>query len=522
IPPIKNLIQKLSECHEEEIPRIVESAIDWSYPRGDLFHWIGVLNRFDTMLENICKNYNLKKLQTSKFSEGARVVLVAILKFSRVLLENCTNRNLYSSYEHLNDLLYTSDLDVLEVLLRLILRPAQRLSNQRALRTNFTISPERILTLAHCWGTKEYDLEMENLASDDVTIPEELTTLNYQFYRHLTPSEAAETTVDKKSDTTTPTQSQKSQRKDSASSSGGTKAGEGVTLISVNNVRQLGDTDMNILNHVVQEYNIPEEFHFALLNRIRIVTNISSTEARRRLLIIRLLAVAIMGSFIHVPFVYDCYYKRSKLFLYEPDIVANLAKLVHPDRNIPFDIQTVALYALDGISRYRSKLGEVLTAINASANHGILLYVLRRVIADLERDNPIYPQEYYDALFALISYIITTQTGGTMVISAGIVPTLLQLLNNKNSHQLKNVTKAVGILDSLVYGFNTSFTSFCNANGVRVLVGRIKEEVDNGIRLAKEARDNQMEGITIANSSAPAGPSSEVGELISSVAIEND
>ncbi|CAG8807424.1 14954_t:CDS:2, partial [Gigaspora rosea] len=83
IPPIKNLIQKLSECHEEEIPRIVESAIDWSYPRGDLFHWIGVLNRFDTMLENICKNYNLKKLQTSKFSEGVRVVLMAILKFSR-------------------------------------------------------------------------------------------------------------------------------------------------------------------------------------------------------------------------------------------------------------------------------------------------------------------------------------------------------------------------------------------------------------------------------------------------------
>ncbi|CAG8511149.1 8932_t:CDS:10, partial [Scutellospora calospora] len=501
IPPIKNLIQKLNECREEEIPGIVESAIDWSYPRGDLFHWIGVLNRFDTMLENICKNYNLKKLQTSKFSEGVRIVLVAILKFSRVLLENCTNRNLYSSYEHLNDLLYTSDLDVLEVLLRLILRPAQRLSNQRALRTNFTISPERILTLAHSWGTKEYDLEMEQLASDDVTIPEELTTLNYQFYRHLTPSEAAETTVDKKSDVIPSTQSQKNQRKDSASSSGGTKTGEGVTLISINNVRQLGETDMNILNNVVQDYNIPEEFHFALLNRIRIVTSIPLTEARRRLLIIRLLAVAIMAHVIpeHVA--------QSKLFLYEPDIVANLAKLVHPDRNVPFDIQTVALYALDGISRYRSKLGEVLTAINASANHGILLYVLRR--------------EYYDALFALISYVITTQTGGTMVISAGIVPTLLQLLNNKNSHQLKNVTKAVGILDSLVYGFNTSFTSFCNANGVRILVDRIKEEVDNGIQLSKDARGDQMEGITIASTSTSAVPSSEVGEIPPNV-IENE
>ncbi|CAG8789185.1 9272_t:CDS:2, partial [Acaulospora morrowiae] len=116
-PQIKNLIQKLNECREEEIPDIVDSVREWSYPRGDLFHWIGVLNRFDTILENICQMYKLKKLQTSNFSEGTRTVLVAILKFSRVLLENCTNRNLYSSYEHLNDLLYTSDLGVLEILL---------------------------------------------------------------------------------------------------------------------------------------------------------------------------------------------------------------------------------------------------------------------------------------------------------------------------------------------------------------------------------------------------------------------
>ncbi|CAG8766933.1 5759_t:CDS:2, partial [Acaulospora morrowiae] len=281
--------------------------------------------------------------------------------------------------------------------------------------------------------TKEHNLEMVHLASDDVTIPEELTALNYQFYRHLTPSEAAETTVEKKNDVTnvSPAQLQKSQRKDSLSSTSGTKAGEGVTVISVNNIRQLGNTDMDILNNVVQEYEIPEEFHFALLNRIRIATSITSTESRRRLLIIRILAIAIMAHVIPEQVA------QPKLFLYEPDIVSNLAELVHPDRNVPFDIQTVSFFALDGISRYRSKLGEVLTAINASANHGILLYVLRRVIADLDRDRQIYPQEYYDSLFALISYIITTQTGGTMVISAGIVPTLLQLINNKIPHQLK-------------------------------------------------------------------------------------
>ncbi|CAG8770870.1 2017_t:CDS:2, partial [Funneliformis caledonium] len=204
------------ECREEEIPVIVDSIKEWSYSRGDLFHWITVLNRFDSILENICQSYKLKKLQAENFNEETRSVLLAILKFSRMLLENCTNRNLYSSYEHLNDLLYTSDLGVLEVLLRLILRPAQRLSNQRALRTNFTISQERILTLVHSWGTKEYDIEMAQLASEEVKIPEELTTLNYQFYRRLTPSEAAETTGEKKNETagTATSTPQKGKRKD--------------------------------------------------------------------------------------------------------------------------------------------------------------------------------------------------------------------------------------------------------------------------------------------------------------------
>ncbi len=194
-------------------------------------------------------------------------------------------------------MLYTSDLGVLEVLLRLILRPAQRASNQRALRTNFTISQERILTLVHSWGTKEYDLEMAQLASDEIKIPEELTTLNYQFYRRLTPSEAAETTGEKKNDVTgtVTSTSQKGKRKDSASSTGGAKTGEGFTLISVNNIHQYGETDMDILKNVVEEYDIPEEFHYALLNRIRIVTNITSTESRRKFLIIRILAIAIMG-----------------------------------------------------------------------------------------------------------------------------------------------------------------------------------------------------------------------------------
>ena len=45
-------------------------------------------------------------------------------------------------------------------------------------------------------------------------------------------------------------------------------------------------------------------------------------------------------------------------------------------------MQIYALCALDGIARHRGKLTEVLTALNASANHGILLQILRNISQD--------------------------------------------------------------------------------------------------------------------------------------------
>jgi E3 ubiquitin-protein ligase HUWE1 len=51
-------------------------------------------------------------------------------------------------------------------------------------------------------------------------------------------------------------------------------------------------------------------------------------------------------------------------------------------------------------------------------------------------DDP-YPPELVDALFSLISYIVSTQTGGNMVITAGLLSCLLQLVSSTQPNQLK-------------------------------------------------------------------------------------
>ncbi|KAI5281931.1 hypothetical protein KEM52_003810, partial [Ascosphaera acerosa] len=58
--------------------------------------------------------------------EADRVIVEAILNFSRLLMERCGNRSLYSSSERVNDLLNTTSLSLLQTTLRLGFHLAQR------------------------------------------------------------------------------------------------------------------------------------------------------------------------------------------------------------------------------------------------------------------------------------------------------------------------------------------------------------------------------------------------------------
>jgi E3 ubiquitin-protein ligase HUWE1 len=71
----------------------------WKWPRSDLTAWVKVLNRFDAILEEIIKEYELDKLQVKQFSDGAKRAVCEILRFQRLLMENSTNRKTYCSYD---------------------------------------------------------------------------------------------------------------------------------------------------------------------------------------------------------------------------------------------------------------------------------------------------------------------------------------------------------------------------------------------------------------------------------------
>jgi E3 ubiquitin-protein ligase HUWE1 len=143
-------ISKLSTISLAELPAHLNSLSKrWPYPRGDLYHWISALDRFDAILENFNSKYGLDVgiqkqpfgvsellegspgFDETKLSElhygpdGDRELIQSILSFTKLLLEKCGNRNLYNSSERLNDLNSTS-LPLVHSALRLGLRLAQR------------------------------------------------------------------------------------------------------------------------------------------------------------------------------------------------------------------------------------------------------------------------------------------------------------------------------------------------------------------------------------------------------------
>ncbi|KAI9321545.1 hypothetical protein BX666DRAFT_1903406 [Dichotomocladium elegans] len=278
--PLYDVIKSLEHDPENQIPETAAKLTNWPYPRGDLFHWVQVLNRFDSILQRIVEEYDLQHIQSREFESGTKSLLLAIADVSRTLFEYCTNRNIYNSYEHMNALINTTDIDVLVSILRFMLRPAQRTNNPRAVRSAFVIPQEKITELARRWGIHA---DFVDIYKDDFVVTEDMTRMQLRFYRTYSAN------IGNSSNSSN----------SSTSASGGDNNvddhTEGMHAVVAQLSSEKGKSDVELFQELVKQHDIPEEYHFELANHIRIANHITKPESRRKLLLIRVLAIAIMG-----------------------------------------------------------------------------------------------------------------------------------------------------------------------------------------------------------------------------------
>ncbi|KAF7117728.1 hypothetical protein CNMCM5793_006884 [Aspergillus hiratsukae] len=197
-PYLAEFVARATTVSVPELPSHLNTfARLWPFPRGDLYHWINVLNRFDDILASVIEKYSLNAgPQTKPFGryvlidaytsdsqsssedadsklnalgygpEGDRELVEAILDFSRLLLEKCGNRSLYNSSERLGDLLNTTSLSLLQSTLRLALCLAQRYHSRQRGSSHL----QQSLLAAH------YNIDLEKLQKIAAPFPRPYTS----------------------------------------------------------------------------------------------------------------------------------------------------------------------------------------------------------------------------------------------------------------------------------------------------------------------------------------------------------
>lgn len=98
-PQVVEVISTLIDTPNDDLPEVLAQIDIWKWPRSDLNAWIKILNKFDAILEEIIRDYNVDKLQVNPFSPVTKKTLCEILRFERLLLENSTNRKTFNSYD---------------------------------------------------------------------------------------------------------------------------------------------------------------------------------------------------------------------------------------------------------------------------------------------------------------------------------------------------------------------------------------------------------------------------------------
>lgn len=119
-PDLADVINQIIDLPTSDLPAFLSSNIaTWMWPRSDLHSWVKVLNKFDDVLKTYIEEYDLDGgssnsnaatnnttsktsslgLQTNPFTPMTKSVVIEILRFETLLLDNSTNRKLFSSYD---------------------------------------------------------------------------------------------------------------------------------------------------------------------------------------------------------------------------------------------------------------------------------------------------------------------------------------------------------------------------------------------------------------------------------------
>lgn len=562
-----------------------------------------MLNRFDTILEGFCAAYSLNKgLQLRDFGcdlllgkestaeykdepqkwnidrlaevgygrDGDRQLLIAVLNFSKMLLEHCGNRSIYASSDHLNNLLNTTSNDVVHATLEVGLELAQRYQasvkrmgtahnrqvSAALLANHYNIELEKVQILAQPFvktplvrisdaapvtpasaskgkekahassGPRNvapmYANDLVSIVAPDPADDhrwDSWADIKVVYYPKSRPkAEAENDATDRTAQPTAPSTPTPLRRSTTMTSSshhtprgGRQTASDDSSPAQPRTPAAAGQDEAASASHKVLEVphsvvasasvydllqrcpaDMPKTSRYEYLNRIRIAKALlDSPNARQEALAVRLLAINNLA-FIHPETTFvDKVLRQDNDEPRRYQLVYQLAELIHPSvdgsNNTPIWLQTIAFALLEAISNFATKQSDVLSALNANVNHGVLLYVVRKAIAGMKEDPEDEKEEkqtpadaWRNQLFSLTLHMALTPRVGQEMITAGVMEALIEILNLRSNIASRNHSMVIAFLDSLVLGQQNAFQSFSTQPGLDSISQLIIDTVKAG------------------------------------------
>ncbi|CAH6718464.1 E3 ubiquitin-protein ligase Tom1p [[Candida] jaroonii] len=474
--PLQSLIDEITNCHLTELPGKLKSNMEWNRPRGDLYHWISVLNRFDDIFEAQIKKYQLDQefVKLSIMSSKDSELVSTCLTFTFMLLEHCANRAIYKGSERIAHLINTPTLPVrLSALQVSVALSERRLHNNSKILNEKELKEKLLLLISSYPPLVPGDFKpLKNEGSNafifgghysyrhtlkvDAQIPESWKSINFHYYKNQT------------------IKMDSSPSKLKSPKKAGTHENLCTFSISSENVRKLS------IEQIFDKANevIPKSLWFEFALHAQVTKSLNSNDHdsiifRENLLMCKLYSICFIVNSSKEDYV------SAKIFEVEPYMLGSLVGFIMAENidNYSHELIFSVIKAFECFSIKRYWGGEIIRSLGANVNHGAIYQTLKHIHKKLLNQDPNCYHKAYIHLFNMIGNLIENHTLRPRLAMGGILNELMNFLQQPSKYRWE-ASAAVHLITSFLSNSSSSLNEFINNNGFPLMIDTIGEEVN--------------------------------------------
>ncbi|SMN20991.1 similar to Saccharomyces cerevisiae YDR457W TOM1 E3 ubiquitin ligase of the hect-domain class [Maudiozyma saulgeensis] len=471
VEKFKPLIDHLTSCDHTIFLNELSKICEWDRIRDDLYVWIPVLNRIDETLTSIIDKYGYK---TTDFKKKAVkltcmepddiAICVTMMEFTCRLLYNTENRFIYSSMDVMNTLLNCPNFEIKLCAIKIL-----AIVGERYLIARERIDSENVLSHLHLKKKAlKLALTLPSSVSDEtgnhVTLvdlyttkksyPEKWSKLRFNYF-----------IPEKDTDDNGVTNSQTS------ISSNMKKFILSTEDLQNNSLQQLFNKGMKVL---------PCEHWYDFSLKVSVAKsfcNNSDENEKLRNLIVR----TKFNTVAYINTVYAPPQVSSKLFEVDPYTFNSLSDFISlAEPRIPSKLRLDCLFALECISIKHIWCSDIMRNLGGNLSHGTLFQILRQISNLLRSDSDEINEEYNVRFFYLISNLADVPTLHNSLLSAGLIPCLLDTISIKHSRYRRTLASATHLLEVFINNADST-SEFITNDGFNALINSVNDEVNFAI-----------------------------------------